>query len=273
MSEQDDQKFAIEPLEQESVPFHDHTIIAVRLPDDRICVVLRWICESLNLAANKQISRIQRTVSIANELVRVKVQTEGGKQTMAALTLRGFPVWILGINPKEVKDERLKEMIVTYQVEAIDVLYNHFSKRRLALPEISVSTTSTLEQIRATALAVAQLAEQQIQMEQREQHLTKRLDKAAEVFIGFERRLGTLEKKLNPVTLITDEQAETISSTVKALAELIASKDPSKNHYQGIFSELYRRFGVSSYKNIRLDRYEQVLSFLSDWYQSVMQKN
>jgi P22_AR N-terminal domain/ORF6C domain len=52
-------------------------------------------------------------------------------------------------------------------------------------------------------------------------------------------------------------------------AELIGSKDPSKNHYQGIFSELYRRFGVSSYKHIRSDRYEQVLSFLEDWYQSV----
>jgi hypothetical protein len=271
MPEQDDQSPVIEPTEQEAVPFHDQTIIAVRLPDDRICVVLRWICESLNLAPNKQISRIERTSSIANELVRVKVQTGGGKQAMAALTLRGFPVWILGINPNEIKDERRREMIIAYQVEAVDVLYNHFSKRRPALQETLVPTSSTLEQIRATGLAIAQLAEQQIQMEQREQHLTERLDKAAEIFTGFERRLGTLEKKLSPAAFITEEQAETISSTVKALAELIASKDPSKNHYQSIFSELYRRFGVSSYKNIRLDRYEKVLSFLEDWYQSVMQ--
>jgi ORF6C domain len=56
------------------------------------------------------------------------------------------------------------------------------------------------------------------------------------------------------------------------LAELITSKDPSKNHYQGIFAELYRRFGVSSYKNIRLDHYEKVLQFLEEWRQATREK-
>lgn len=75
--------------------------------------------------------------------------------------------------------------------------------------------------------------------------------------------------KLQPQTLVSDEQAEEISAAVKALAELITTRDPSKNHYQGIFAELYRRFGVSSYKNIRLSQYEQVLRFLEDWRTSV----
>ncbi|HEX6121789.1 MAG TPA: hypothetical protein VFY89_01450, partial [Ktedonobacterales bacterium] len=42
---------------------------------------------------------------------------------------------------------------------------------------------------------------------------------------------------------------------VKALAELLTTRDASKNHYQGIFSELYRRFGVSSYKTIHRSDY------------------
>jgi hypothetical protein len=70
--------------------------------------------------------------------------------------------------------------------------------------------------------------------------------------------------------LVTEDQAETISTTVKALAELLSLKDSSKNHYQGIFAELYRRFGVSSYKNIRIERYESVLAFLEDWRQSII---
>ena len=57
--------------------------------------------------------------------------------------------------------------------------------------------------------------------------------------MGFDRRLGALEKKLSLAALITDDQAEEVSSTVKSLAELMASKAPGKNHYQGIFSELY----------------------------------
>jgi hypothetical protein len=52
---------------------------------------------------------------------------------------------------------------------------------------------------------------------------------------------------------------------VKALAQALTAKDSSKNHYQGIFAELYRRFGVSSYKLIRQDQYAGVLAFLEEW--------
>jgi hypothetical protein len=38
-----------------------------------------------------------------------------------------------------------------------------------------------------------------------------------------------------------------------------------KNQYQSVFAELYRRFGVSSYKLIRQEQYKAVLAFLEDW--------
>lgn len=46
---------------------------------------------------------------------------------------------------------------------------------------------------------------------------------------------------------ITDTQVAEASSGVKALAELLAGKDAAKNHYQGMFGELYRGFEVASY--------------------------
>ncbi len=140
---------ALEPVEQESIVFHEQTIIAVRLADGRICVVLRWVCESLKLAPNPQVRRIERTASTADELVRVKVQTRGGRQTMPAITLRGFTPWVLGLNPNEVQDEdnpkeaeRIRALIIAYQTEAKDVLYEHFvNKRRLTLPGGAVIPT------------------------------------------------------------------------------------------------------------------------------------
>jgi len=132
-----DQRPGLEPVEQESIAFHGDTIIAVRLADGRIAVVLRWICESLKLRPNGQVNRIKRTAAIANELVRVKVQTRGGRQEMPAVTLRGFPTWVLGINPNEVKEdpehpaeaEHIRQMIIAYQVEAVDALYTHFAQK------------------------------------------------------------------------------------------------------------------------------------------------
>ena len=130
---------------------------------------------------------------------------------------------------------------------------------------MSSTAITTLEQIREMGLAIAHMAEQQIEMEQR---VNARLDRAAKVVGDIQRRLGAVERKLTPATLLTDEQAEEISASVKSLAEFMASKGSGKNHYQGIFSELYRRFGVSSYKNIRLEQYSQVLQFLEDWRRS-----
>ena len=135
-SEKENQQQALEPLEQEAIPFHGEQIVAVRLPDGRICVVLRWVCGSLALDPQGQVRRIERTASTASELVRVRVETRGGKQVMPAVTLRGFSPWVLGINPNEVRsdnpveDERIRALIVAYQEEAKDVLYEHFVARQ-----------------------------------------------------------------------------------------------------------------------------------------------
>src|SRR5215213_5686161 len=68
---------------------------------------------------------------------------------------------------------------------------------------------------------------------------------------------------------LIDAQAAEVSHQVKALAELLTSQEAGKNHYQGIFAELYRRFGVGSYKIIRQEQYAAVLAFLSDWRRAV----
>ena len=123
--------------------------------------------------------------------------------------------------------------------------------------------------------AIVQMAEQQIELQRQQQALTKRMDTAAWVIkevrgqLGdVHVRLGVLEDQLHPAASITDAQATEVSNQVKSLAELLTGKQAGKNHYQGIFAELYRRFGVSSYKLIRQDQYSAVLAFLEEWRQS-----
>ena len=84
---------------------------------------------------------------------------------------------------------------------------------------------------------------------------------AAVVVGDIRKRLKSVEGRIRPDAHIIDEQAAEISLQVKALAHLIGG------HYQTVFSELYRRFGVSSYKLIRIEQYEAVLAFLDEWRQ------
>lgn len=264
---------ALIPLEEQTVDFYGDEITTALVDiNGRIVmyVPIRPICKYLGLAWSGQFERIQRDkvlsqVAKSVRVTRTNSDSPRGDPDALCLPVEFLNGWLFGINASRVKQEH-QEKIIRYQLECYRVLWEAFNVQA----PVATQSTSTLEQIRATALAVAQLAEQQMEMEGR---LTKRLDKAAEVFIGFDRRLGMLENKLSPAALVTDSQAEEISSTVKALAELMTEKAPGKNHYQGIFSELYRRFGVSSYKNIRLEHYERVLRFLEDWRSKVTQGN
>ena|SRR2546421_554967 len=265
---------AIEPLEQEAVPFHGESIIAVRLPDDRICVVLRWICESLSLKPTSQVQRIQRTAAIANELVRVRVLTSGGKQTMPAITLRGFPVWILGINPNEVKDERLKEMIIAYQVEAVDVLYNHFSKRRLALPESQAIVPSELVRPVEPTLDSSHdewivYHQQMTRWHQQLQDIEIKVQQVEQRQGNIETRVGSLEKIVGSILPHVGKLSTAHRATAQKMVNEISRISGVKHQY--IWGDLKDAFHAPSYTDIPDEKWAEVQKWLQQRLDSAKQ--
>src|SRR5579859_6840263 len=125
---------AILPIEQDTIDFYGHPLVAVRLPDGRVCAVLRWICDGLRLDPSGQVRRIQRKTALADGLVYVRVHTEGGPQTMPALTLRRLPGWFYTIDESRVKEEARVDVIL-FQRECTDVLAEHFARKvQIALP-------------------------------------------------------------------------------------------------------------------------------------------
>lgn len=265
---------ALMPIDERSVDFYGDEITTALVQLEgylQMYVPLRPICKYLGLAWSGQFERINRDLVLSEEVRRVRVTRTDQRQDeeMICLPLEYLNGWLFGVNASRVKPE-LREKVVRYQRECYKILWQTFQSDALTDVEsdevASSASVVALERIREMGLAIAHMAEQQIEMEQR---VNTRLDRAARVVGDIQRRLGVVERKLVPAMVVTDEQAEEIATTVKALAEYITTKSPGKNHYQGIFAELYRRYGVSSYKNIRLDRYEQVLQFLEDWRMSL----
>ena len=87
------------PVEQQTLLFYDKPIVVVRLPDDRPAVVLRFLCDNLQLEPTAQVRRIRRTEAISDDLVYVRVQTDGGPQVMPTLVLHAVPFWLAGGRP------------------------------------------------------------------------------------------------------------------------------------------------------------------------------
>jgi hypothetical protein len=273
---------ALEPILQEEVPFKDHTITAVKLADGRYAVVLRWMCEVLSLDPSGQVQRIGRTAAIAGELLRVRIQPRpgaekprrgGGAQIMPVLTLRGFSPWILGINPNEVEEdqehpeqaERIREMIIAYQQEAIDVLYAHFIRKAESRPALAEPSAVVVP---AEPLTEPTKPEEDAPDEEQAayyEHLAAwALWKAAQ---HNHRWRGQVQTQLESEKAVTDLIPEIIARLgeqkisetqqgqvrgyVKRLTELTG------RHYSTIYDDIRLAFGPASYKDL----------FAADWPQ------
>ena len=124
LSEKEEQEAqALIPLVQDTVLFSGHPLVVVRLPDGQPGVVLRWICENLHLSPAAQVERIKRTEVIADDLVSVRVQTDGGPQIMPTLILPAAPYWLATIDIRRMEKEDPRRIeILNYQRNAVDAL-------------------------------------------------------------------------------------------------------------------------------------------------------
>ncbi len=267
------EEVALVPLDQRTVEFYGDEITAVLIEDDdpQVYVPLRPICEYLGLTWQGQHDRVRRDPVLSDAMRSVSVTlTEAGARTMLCLPLEYLPGWLFGISTNRVRPE-LQEKITRYRRECFRVLWRAFQSEALARVEPSApAASSSLIQIREMGLAIAQMADSQMALERRQGAVETRMDRAATVVGELQRRLSKVERRLDPAEVLTDEQASAISNRVKALAMLLTSHDNSKNHYQGIFGELYRRFRVSDYKSLKQERFNQVLEFLDEWYTTAM---
>ncbi|MDP9315065.1 MAG: ORF6C domain-containing protein [Chloroflexota bacterium] len=263
------------PLEERTVDFYGDAIIAFALNvggQREIYVPLRPLCDYLGLSWNAQRERIHRD-PVLDEALRfariTRANSSGGDPNVLCLPLEFLPGWLFGVSTNRVRPE-LQEKILRYRRECFRVLWRAFQAEALAVVQqqqpTDVARSSTagadLVHLRELGLAVAQLADQQLALEQQ---VHTRLDRAALVIKDIERRLSDVEEQTGPDAYITNEQAAHLSTEIKALAQLLATQDRTKNHYQGVFSELYRRFGVSSYKLVSREQYPAVLAFLDTW--------
>jgi hypothetical protein len=296
---------ALVPIEEKTVDFYGDQITAslVEIGEEQVVYVsLRPICEHLGLSWSAQLQRIRRDEVLNESLISVFItnteigQRGKGRRELISMPLKLLPGWLFGLDAKRVKPE-LKEKIIRYRRECYDVLWKAFQEEALNAANVGRFTqqgrtvnwrepNTVLMQIRQQALAMAKLAEEQMEIEAKaidaldQAHYAHlRIDEFYQFVNGFDQRVGEIEQRVGdteqrvgdieqlvrPGAIITEAQASVIVNTVKALAEYLTTKEPGKNHYQGIFGELYRLFQVGEYRRIKQSDYAEVLAFLDEW--------
>ena len=129
-------------------------------------------------------------------------------------------------------------------------------------------TLAALAQVREMGMAIVRMAEEQMEFERRLTTTESRLQQAALVYGDLTKRVTALEQKVVPGQPVTEEQASQIGQAVKAVAIALGQKS-GRNEFGGVYGELYRKFGVTSYKMLPARRFDEAMKFLTDWYGEV----
>lgn len=256
---------ALQPVDQRTILFYDDEITAVVVDVDGrevVFVPIRPICEFLGVAWSPQRRRINRDPILSDALASVTVTvTESGQRgQVLCLPLDYLNGWLFGINADRVKAD-VREQVLRYQRECYRVLADAFLRR----PASAETSLSPLEQVREMGLAIARMAEEQIVFEQRLGTTEQRLDKAAVIVGDNRKRITSIEKRLFSAEPVSEEQASQISEAVKLIAQTI-SKTSGKNEFARVYMELYREFGITSYKLLPVDDFSKAMAFLTDWF-------
>lgn len=246
---------ALVPVEERTVTFYGDEIkgvVVTTTPSDQaVYVPVRPLCDYLGLNWDGQRRRILRDPVLSAEAASVEIETPGGPQEMTCIPLDFLNGWLFGISASRVKEE-IRERLITYQRECYRVLAEAFQRPAVADP---------LSQVEELGRALITLAREQREFDYR-------LSTTEENVAGIETRVVALEERVAPGEPVTEEQAAHISQAVKAIAYKLADQS-GRNEYGGVYSELYRRFGVTSYKNIPAGRFDEAMEFLTEWWQQV----
>ena len=261
------------PQLQRIVQFYGDELIAVQMQDSgTIFVPLARLCENLGIERKRQAQRLREHPVLGTGFQSIAIDTGGGTQETQCLRIDLIPLWLSGVNANRV-NEAVREKLIRYQAEVATVLWQAFKHDIVpAGLETSQPDLSGAQMAYEIATAVQHLARQQIELEQR---LGGRLDKMAQWARSVSSRLEDIDGRVSGIELrvstdnmITEQQAAEIALAVKAVGHALAARG-TKPGYSQVYGELYRRYGISSYKSLPQHQYAEVLAWLHAWHTEI----
>ncbi len=253
-------------VEQREVTFYDDQLTAVQAENGQIYVSIRHMCEALGIDHNAQQQRIRRHTIMDKGRRACKLHALGKRSAQMNYVLRVdlVPLWLSGIRTSAVKEE-IRPKLERFQQEAANVLWEAFQDGRLTTdPDFDDLLKADSEAVQAYQMlqALVKLARHQILLE-------SRLDTHDTRLTEYGTRLEELEAAIaRPSALVTEDQASQVSQAVKTVA-ILQGKQTKRNEFGAVYGELYRKFGITSYKMLPTSRFEEAMKFLNEWRESL----
>ncbi len=207
-----------------SMEFYGDELVAVMTPDKQIWVHLVRLVESLGLSLSDQLEHIRGNKTLHAGLRTFVIPTGRGPRPVQFLRLGLVALYLARIQPQRAKPE-LREKLERYQEQAADVLYAAF------LGEFGI-----IEPGRSQSEYGLTPAEQNYQQ--------------AQLLANVARQQLTIEQEVGDIGVLKGEA----SHNQRLVGPTI----------QAVYGMLYREFGVTVYRNLPRNRFDEVMRFLEE---------
>jgi len=281
MAEEDARGDIVTPRTEQVVDFYGDGIPVAATPDGEPYVALRPITDHLGLDPRSQRRRAQADPVIAPRLRTLALTAaDGRRRELLCLPLDLLPGYLFGIDTARVK-AGLIDKLNRYRADCFRVLWEAFRGESWAVRDVVVPSAPTdvaAPVVSGAALAleiataVQHLARNQLEIEQRLADVAGKHEVMADYVRGFiietNRRLTDIEQVTGQGATITDGQAAEISLAVRAIGQRLQAGG-NREGYAQVYSALYRRYRINTYKALPAARYDEVVEWLHRWYLEV----
>jgi hypothetical protein len=253
---------ASDTYQQSRVSFYGDDIIAIQqLEPNETFVPVAQLCLNMGLERAAQERRIRAHTALAAGARKLPVEVENGSEVMLCLRIDLLPLWLSGLEARKVADPAARARLELYQRESASVLWQAFRPQGYGSEDSLLPdrhSQSAAEQAYAAAQAMATLARHQMLIERQ---------------LGGGRPADDDEQGPDPwarsAAALDDPQAALLAQTVRRVAQALAERT-RRNEYAGIYSGLYRQFGLSSYRRMPPARLREALEWLERWHGDIL---
>jgi hypothetical protein len=248
---------------QSTITFYGEDIIAFQqLDPNETYVPIVALCAKLGLERGPQERRVRAHAVLASGARTLPIELDDGR-TAPALCMRVdlLPLWLAGLDAAKVTEEA-QARLELFQRESASVLWQAHRPQGFGPEDTFLPLRheqSPAEQSYAAALAMATLARHQMLIERQLDARGQRDDAHLPLDRDTYAASGALD----------DRPAELLARAVRRVA-LAAAERTRRNEYGGVYSGLFRQFGIASYRRTPPARLREALEWLDRWRGDLM---
>jgi hypothetical protein len=259
----------LEPKEVREIDFiEDVRLIAAELEDGFRYASFNGLCDALHLDRRAQRKRIERNDWYYNRfLENIILPTAGGPQSMLCVRADALPMFLVGVNLHNVKDEKTFAILDEFVNRSHIVLAEYWEladEEQIRTADRATEQLTLEHKISEEHLSLDEVKELAALRKELEAYVDEKLEKVREAFLDLRTDMRKMQRYVGPTDTITEEQAEEVHSKIAELGllkvEILGATKPHADIYTG----LYRRFGVTSYRNIKMKDYPVILHWLDE---------